>query len=238
MLILFDIDDTLVDHTAAANAGARVLHARVGSSLPVDEFLTRWGDALERHFDRYLAGEVTFQGQRRDRAREVVDLSLTDARADGVYATYQAAYEAGWSLFPDVLPCLDLLSSIHSLGVISNGEARQQRAKLTSTGITDRFACILISEECGFAKPSKEIFLRACEMAGESPTNAIYIGDRYAVDAQGARAAGLGGVWLDRRGRATAAHAPPVIRGLDELSGLVDATRAFESGAVGKPPWR
>jgi putative hydrolase of the HAD superfamily len=226
MLILFDIDDTLVTHTAAASAGARILHASVGSPLPVDEFLTRWDDALERHFDRYLAGEVTFQGQRRDRAREVVDLSLTDARADGVYATYQAAYEAGWSLFPDVLPCLDRLSSTHSLGVISNGEARQQRSKLTSTGLADRFACILISEECGFAKPAREIFLRACEMAGEPPTNALYIGDRYAVDAQGARAAGLGGVWLDRRGLATTEHVPPVIRGLDELPGLVDVRSA------------
>jgi putative hydrolase of the HAD superfamily len=222
MLILFDIDDTLLDHTAAANAGARALHESVGSSLPVDEFLTRWRDALERHFDRYLAGELTFQEQRRERAREVVDLTLTDALADRVFDTYQAAYEAGWSLFPDVRPCLDRLSSSHSVGVISNGDSRQQRSKLTKTGIADRFACILISEECGFAKPSREIFLRACELAGEPSTNAVYVGDRYDVDAHGARGAGLAGVWLDRRGRATTDHVPPLIRGLDELSRLLE----------------
>jgi putative hydrolase of the HAD superfamily len=212
MLILFDIDDTLVDHRAAADAGARALHKSVGSSLPVDEFVRRWVDALERHFDRYLAGELTFQDQRRERVREVVDLTLTDARADRVFATYQAAYEAGWFLFPDVRPCLDRLSSSHSLGVISNGEAQQQRGKLTKAGIADSFTYILISEECGFAKPSKEIFLRACEIAGEPSTNAVYVGDRYDVDAQGARAAGLAAVWLDRRAQATATHVPPVIR--------------------------
>ena len=227
MLILFDIDDTLVDHTAAANAGARALHERVGSSLSADDFVGRWGVALERHFDRYLAGALSFQGQRRARVREVVDLGLTDERADRVFDMYQAAYEEGWSLFSDVSLCLDRLASSHSIGVISNGEARQQRSKLTKTGIADRFACVLISEECGFAKPSREIFLRACELAGEPSTNAVYVGDRYDVDARGA-AAGLGGVWLDRRGRATTEHEPPLIRGLDELSRVLDA-RAWVS---------
>ena len=221
MLILFDIDDTLLDHTAAANAGARALHENVGSSLSIEEFLSRWHHALDRHFDRYLAGELTFQEQRRARAREVVDPTLTDAEADRTFDTYQVAYEAGWTLFSDVGGCLDLLSSSHSIGVISNGDSRQQRSKLTKTGIADRFACVLISEECGFAKPSREIFLRACEIAGEPPANAVYVGDRYEVDAEGARAAGLAGVWLDRRARATAKHVPPVIRGLDELAHLL-----------------
>jgi len=223
VLILFDIDDTLVDHGAAANAAARALHERVRSPVPLDEFLTRWADALERHFDRYLEGELSFQGQRRERAREVVDPTLTEAQADRVFALYQEAYEANWALFTDVRACLDQLASFHSLGVISNGEAQQQRSKLSAMGIADRFACILISEECGYAKPSREIFVRACELAGESPTNAVYVGDRYDVDAEAARAAGLAGVWLDRRARATTEHVPPVIRGLGELSALLGA---------------
>jgi putative hydrolase of the HAD superfamily len=218
MLILFDIDDTLVDHTGAATAGARVLHESVGSPLQRDEFLTRWGEALERNYDRYLAGELTLPELRRERVRDVVDRALTDAAADRLADIYQSGYEAGWSLFPDVTACLDRLASSHSLGIISNGDTRQQRNKLTAAGIAERFACILISEECGHSKPSKEIFLRACQIAGEPVTNAIYVGDRYDVDAEGARAAGLAGVWLDRRARATSDHLPPVIRGLDELA--------------------
>jgi putative hydrolase of the HAD superfamily len=223
MLILFDIDDTLLDDTAATSAGARALHQSVVSSLPVEEFLARWGEALERHFGRYLAGEVSFQDQRRARIREMVDFTPTDAEADRIFAIYLAAYEAGWSLFPDVKVCLDRLSSSHSLGIVSNGEVQQQRRKLARTGIVGRFECILISEECGFAKPSKEIFLRACDIVGESSTNAVYVGDRYDVDAQGARAAGLVGVWLDRQARAMAHHQPPLIRGLAELSSLLDS---------------
>ena len=231
MLILFDIDDTLLDHGAAARAGAIALHESVGASVSVEEFVSLWGAALERHIARYLAGEVTYQEQRRARIREVVDVTLTDAGADRLFENYLAAYEAGWSLFPDVTACLDMLSCSHSLGVVSNGEAQQQRKKLVNTGIADRFKCILVSDECGFAKPSKEIFLRACEIAGESPRNALYVGDRYDVDAQGAREAGLVGVWLDRLGRATRHHLPPVIPALDELSRLLDS-RALPNPAL------
>src|SRR6266508_3993506 len=125
MLILFDIDDTLLDHGTSAWLAATSLHQRVGSALSPDEFCAQWTDALERHFARYLAGEVCYEGQRRARVREVIDPGLSDDEADRVIETYIAAYEAGWSLFADVIPCLDRLSGCR-LGVISNGQGEQQ----------------------------------------------------------------------------------------------------------------
>jgi putative hydrolase of the HAD superfamily len=82
--------------------------------------------------------------------------------------------------------------------VISNGQAAQQRSKLERTGILDRFDRVLISEECGCAKPNAAIFHRACSMVDESPQQSVYVGDLYDVDAVAARAAGLTGIWLDR----------------------------------------
>ena len=128
MVVLFDIDDTLFDHGTAARAGAVALHLSAGAQAPVEPFVSAWSAALDRHFPRYLAGELSFQGQRRERVREVVDASLTDEAADTVFAGYQAAYEAAWSLFPDVLACLDRLSH-RRLGIISNGQVEQQRQK-------------------------------------------------------------------------------------------------------------
>ena len=216
MLILFDIDDTLLNHEAAERSAATLLYKSITAPAPIEEFLVMWSAALESHFARYLAGEVSFQGQRRDRMREVVDPSLSDEGADRLFAGYLASYEASWSLFSDVLPCLDGLSQ-HRLGVISNGQGDQQRKKLARTGIVDRFECILISEECGCAKPAPTIFLRACALLGERPASSVYVGDRYDLDAQAARTAGLQGIWLDRKRRATAGHAPPIIGTLDGL---------------------
>jgi putative hydrolase of the HAD superfamily len=227
MLVLFDIDDTLLDHGTAERSAATFLYKSVGASVPLEEFLVKWTAALERHFARYLMGEVSYQGQRRDRVREMVDPSLSDETADRIFAGYLASYETSWSLFSDVLPCLDSLAQ-HRLGVISNGQGVQQRRKLAQTGIVDRFECVVISEECGCAKPDPTIFLRACAEAGELPANSVYVGDRYDLDAQAARTAGLRGIWLDRKEGATAEHGSPIIRSLDRLGALLSP----EAGAA------
>jgi putative hydrolase of the HAD superfamily len=221
MVVFFDIDDTLVDHAAAAGAGARALHRHLGGPVPVEQFVSSWAAALDRAFPRYLAGELSFHGQRRERIRQVVDAALTDEAADAVFAGYQEAYEAAWTLFPDVLPCLDALSS-GRLGIISNGQVEQQREKLKKTGIEGRFDCIVISEDCGCSKPAPEIFLEACRRIGASPAETVYVGDRYDLDAEGARRAGLTGVWLDRGQQArTVLYQPPIIGALGELASVL-----------------
>jgi putative hydrolase of the HAD superfamily len=59
MLILFDIDDTLLNHKAAERYAATLLYKSVNLPMSLDEFLLKWADALEHHFARYLAGEVS-----------------------------------------------------------------------------------------------------------------------------------------------------------------------------------
>jgi putative hydrolase of the HAD superfamily len=217
MMVLFDIDDTLIDHSAATRAAATALHATLGLAGPAHDFYASWCAALDRHFARYLKAEIGFEDQRRARVRDVVDVSLSDAEADAVFAQYLEVYEASWSLFPDVLPCLARLST-HRLGVISNGRSQQQRKKLARTGIGERFECLVFSDEAGWTKPAPEIFLHACRSAGERPDRVTYVGDQYEVDAEAARRAGLNGVWLDRRRVGTSMHTGPIIGTLEHLA--------------------
>lgn len=219
MLVLFDIDETLLDHKTTERAAAAVLHRIAGVNGPVEAFVAAWSDALERNFQRYLAGELSYDEQRRARVREVVG-ALDDEAVDRLLEQYLEVYLAGSTLFPDVVPCLDRLAG-HRLGIISNGQTAHQRAKLVRSGIVDRFECVLVSEECGFAKPSAEIFHRACARLGEPPAGAVYIGDRYDVDAEGARRAGLRGIWLDRSRVAGPDHQPPIIASLDDLAAIL-----------------
>jgi putative hydrolase of the HAD superfamily len=221
MLILFDIDGTLLDDPAAMRAGAAALHATAGLDGPFESFLADWCAAADRQFDRYIRGEVDYQEQRRARVREVVDGSVDDAGADALFAAYLEAHEHAWSLYDDSLPCLDALSG-HRLGVVSNGLGQQQRDKLARTGIIDRFERVVISAEVGERKPDAAIFLHACANAGCVPSEVVYIGDRYETDALGARRAGLTGVWLDRDGARSAAHDGPIVTGLAEFVGLVN----------------
>lgn len=220
MVVLFDLDDTLIDHTTAFLTGTEALYRCVGPAASLEDFSRRWSASQRRHYDRFLAGEISHDEQRRARTRDVVGSTLSDAEADDVFAVYHDAYEAAWTLFPDVLPCLERLSG-YRLGVISNGQRQQQMTKLARTGVADRFDFVLISEECGYAKPHAQIFQTACDRVGVLPNRALYVGDLYELDAVGARRAGMTGVWLDRRSSHRIEHKPPVIASLTELPDLV-----------------
>jgi len=224
MLVLFDIDDTLIDHTSAVETGVAALHAELGAPSDRSVFHEQWVAAMREHFPLYLRGELTYEEQRRARMRQTVDANLSDADADDLFQHYFRAYENAWSSFPDVLACLAAVSS-HTLGIISNGNGVEQRAKLARTGIADRFQHVFISNDCGHAKPDAKIFHLACHSAGCREQDAVYVGDFYEVDALGARGAGLTGIWLDRQSLRRPDHAPPVIRGLSELPALI---RSFD----------
>jgi putative hydrolase of the HAD superfamily len=197
-------------------SAARSFHASQRLQAPLDQFVADWKAAEKRHYPRFLSGEIALEQQRRARLRDVLDRDLSDATADALFATVLAAYEAAWSLFPDVLACLDSLAG-HRLGVLTNGDSEQQRKKLSCTGIADRFSFVLASGDCGLAKPDRGIFVRACYALNVEPGSVTYVGDSYETDAVAARRAGLRGVWLDRKGCAAVAHAGPIIRSLSEL---------------------
>lgn len=222
MLILFDIDDTLLDHSYAARAAASVLHRTANVSESVDEFLAKWIAAQDRHYPRFLTRELTYEGQRRERVREAIRADFTDDEADQAFAVYLSEYRSNWRLFGDVLPCLRKLTG-HCLGIISNGRGAEQRTKLAKMEIAEYFDGVFISDDCPAAKPDARLFLHACSTMEVAPADAIYIGDRYDLDAEGARRAGLHGIWLDRHRTLTEHHAAPIIHTLDELTSHLDA---------------
>ncbi|MEU4826923.1 HAD family hydrolase [Actinomadura citrea] len=199
--VLFDLDGTLLDHDDAAR------RAIVGTFPEVDPvwLAARWAELTEEAVDRYLAGELSFAEQRRLRIVTLAgDLGLgawDDARADAWLTGFVARYQAAWRPFPDAAPALDALAA-HGLrlGVITNGDAAQQRLKVERLGFADRLPVVVASSEAGAAKPDAGIFLAACAALGTEPHAAAYVGDRLIVDARGAAAAGLTGVWLDRSG--------------------------------------
>ena len=222
MLVMFDIDDTLVDHTAAVRAGVGALHEAARPTASLEALYASWHAAMIEHFPRYLRGELTYEEQRRARLRQTVAPSSTDSEADRLFDCYFEAYQSAWALFPDALACLTRLEHV-PLGIISNGNGAEQRRKLERTGIAEHFQIVHISSERGYAKPAPELFLGACSAAGVAPQLATYVGDLYETDAVGARRAGLRGIWLNRSDSLSPDREPPMIRGLDEVPELVRA---------------
>ncbi|MER5281209.1 HAD family hydrolase [Streptomyces sp. NPDC002809] len=227
--VLWDVDDTLFDYTTAAATGmSRHLKAE---GLPAgyataDEAGDAWQRLTRHHWQRFADGETDWQGQRRDRARDFLARPLDDAEADAWFERHIAHYEAAWALFPDTVPALDALAGAYRHAVLSNSALEQQHHKLTVLGVRDRFESVLCAAELGIAKPAPGAFLASCEALALPPEEVAYVGDEPDIDARGAVAAGLTGIWLDRRGRG---GRPELVRitALDQLPGLLAGNTRF-----------
>ncbi|GLX22259.1 MULTISPECIES: HAD family hydrolase [Streptomyces] len=230
--VLWDIDDTLFDYTGADAAGLAAhlrdegLGERYGSP---HEALALWRRITELNWARFAAGEVTFQGQRRDRVRDFLGgPAMTDPQADAWFDRYVQHYQAAWALFPDVLPALDALAGTHRHGVLSNSSAANQDPKLRHLGLRDRFEVLVCAAELGVSKPDAAAFLAACEALALPPAQVAYVGDQPEIDARGARDAGLTAVWLDRQGgRGPGPAGVHRIEGLDRLPGVLAVDTRF-----------
>lgn len=240
-VVLFDIDDTLFAHREAVDLGITAHRA----TLDFGDFVTddaaeiaRWHTLEEKHYHRYLTGELDFAGQRRARARDFVDaygLELEGAAAERWYDGYFVEYENAWALHDDAVPCLSELGRIIPdvrFGLITNGELAYQAPKVATGGLDRYIEHLVASGELGITKPDERIYHHACSLFDIAPSSAAYIGDRLHTDAIGAARAGLAGVWLDRPGAATeqdlaeaADSGVFVIRSLDELPPLLACSK-------------
>jgi putative hydrolase of the HAD superfamily len=200
--VLFDLDDTLVDLAGAARAAIPLHLADLGLPHGPDVG-DRWREVEERHFGRFLAGEIGFQEQRRERVREMLGEQLDDAAADAWFAGYADRLAAELAVFDDVVGALDALAERGlPVGIVTNLDAGLQRGKLERVGLADRFDVVVGLDALGVGKPDPSVFHHACELIGTTPSATAFVGDRIDHDALGARDAGLRAYWLDRTGHA------------------------------------
>ena len=130
-----------------------------------------------------------------------------------------------WSrVFPETPAFLDSLRAQgYSLAVISNSNGMIER-QLARVDLVRRFEVILDSHVVGVEKPHPEIFQMALARAGVTASEAVFVGDSYAVDIGGARISGLHGVLFDATGvyHSGAGLDCPLITSLPELQHILD----------------
>jgi putative hydrolase of the HAD superfamily len=96
-----------------------------------------------------------------------------------------------FAAYPDAPPALDALRRAGSrVVVLSNWDVSLHDA-LAACGLDGRVDGVVCSAEIGFAKPAPEIFRAALALAGVAAQEAVHVGDSYAEDVLGARAAGI-----------------------------------------------
>jgi putative hydrolase of the HAD superfamily len=125
-------------------------------------------------------------------------------------------------LFPEALACLTAWrASGVRLGLVTNGDASQQRDKITRHALAAFFDVIVIEGEFGAGKPDEVVYRHALDTLGARAEDTCMVGDHLDFDVAGAQRLGMRGIWIDRVGTGLppgcAVRPDAIIRALTEL---------------------
>ena len=223
-VVAFDLDDTLWDEHHATDRAARALYDdwHLDTRVSFEAFRLDWKRLSTEQFDAFTRGEISHLEQRRQRVRgmrELLGLPHDEAQLKRSLSLYQETYETFWTPFPESLPVLtEFRSRGLGIGLITNGDGTQQRAKLARMGLTDSFDWILISGDVGVAKPDPRIFRELMTRSGASAERILFVGDRLDKDVLPARQLGMSALQIDHGGQGGPASG--AIRSLTDLLSL------------------
>jgi HAD superfamily hydrolase (TIGR01549 family) len=194
-LILFDVDDTLCDY-----AGARKLRLRHAFNAAFSSGC----HAVRINLDAVIAESIAIHPHGTDHFHELLGrygVESADAIAEA-QNWYQTNRFFGLRLFPDAVETLTVSRRDgRSVGLITNGPADVQRAKIELLDLERHVDFVLISGEFGKAKPDPGIFEEGLRLGGVTADEALFIGDSPEFDIAGACAAGIRSIWVNRTGR-------------------------------------
>ena len=143
--------------------------------------------------------------------------------ADDLAQTFIQLRREQHVLFDDALPVLEQLQGKYPLGLLTNGAPDLQRLKINKSQLAPFFDRVIISGELNLGKPDPEIFRIATDRLSAEPQHTLMIGNSIKSDIQGALAAGLIPVWLNRNGQQADCDLPLMteIKTLTEIPGLL-----------------
>jgi putative hydrolase of the HAD superfamily len=199
--IVFDLDDTLYPEAAYVSSGYRAVGRWVEEVLRIPA-----PRATEELNELFVAGVRSGTFDHWLAAR-----GLDPAHVRTMVAVYRG-HSPEIDPFPAVPGLLDRLRQERvPLGIVTDGRARAQRAKVTALGLAPFFGTISYSEELGkeAAKPSPQAFLTALEQLGAAGSDAVYVADNPVKDFLGARRAGMASIRLRLDGGIYAGSEPP-----------------------------
>ncbi len=202
--IIFDLDDTILDYSAPAEKLWTQLYPvyarRAGVSVVQ---LQRAVDASRRWYwsdlDRFREGRLDIARARRIFVRAgfeslgLKDYPLADEMADA----FSREREIVVRPFDGAVEALEILQSGGAAMVLlTNGEARLQRAKIDRFGLERFFRAILIESETGVGKPDPRAHRAALAALGAAPEETWMAGDDLEFDIRPAKALGMRVAWI------------------------------------------
>lgn len=150
-------------------------------------------------------------------AQAATEVGYNDDFVDQAFEVFLSARHEV-TLYQDVMPTLEQLHGRYHLCTLTNGNADVNRLPLGRWFQYNVQAC-----QVGVAKPAIETFHCICDYLQLAPEQVLHIGDDASCDVEGALAAGMHAIWLNRDNRPWRGTmpAPLTIHSLTELLPLL-----------------
>ncbi|HET9914498.1 MAG TPA: HAD family hydrolase [Anaerolineales bacterium] len=204
--LFLDLDDTILDYMAPGERCWENLCASFAprlDNISPDQLLTAikqtgkwfWSDP-ERHrtwrLDLRTARRLVL-------AQAFSQLQVNDLKTSKELAdSFTTLREEMVQPFPGSVETLKILQDRDiRMGLITNGNAEFQRAKIRRFALEQYFNFILVESEFGVGKPDPRVFKHGLERFGVSPTQVWMIGDDLEYDIRPAQQLGMGTVWVN-----------------------------------------
>jgi putative hydrolase of the HAD superfamily len=217
--VLLDALGTLVEFQPPAPRLRRLL-GQAGFQVSEERAATGFTAEIAYYLDHHLEGSDRERLERlRDRCAEEMRRALDLPGLDHATARRAMLDALEFRPYPDVLPALGELRERGVTLVVASNWDCSLPDWLGPAGITELVDGVVTSAEVGAPKPDPRVFERALAIAGAAPSEALHVGDKVDNDVQGAAAAGVRAVLVQRQGE------PPAdveaVRSLRELAALL-----------------
>lgn len=198
-MLLFDLDDTLLDFEANERESLEKLFTDNGFAFNKEIFDT-YHRINKELWNGYEKGTLDLNEVLNTRFSKT--LHQLGQTVDGVLweMQYRTLLGQGYQLMEGAYDLCQQLSKSHRLFIITNGVTETQLNRLRLSRLHPFFEEIFTSQELGYQKPAKEFFDYVKEHIKEFKADkALVIGDSLSSDIKGGYLAGIDTCWINRK---------------------------------------
>jgi putative hydrolase of the HAD superfamily len=231
--VLFDFYNTLAETTNWGPSWEELV-GELGYDLPADVRERWWNDGIDgTEHDEHSVSRDHYIAWQQSRVRSMLgecgvpvatqDVLIERVREIGAHNRIDA--------YAEVEPVLrELRGRGVALAICSNWDWDLHEA-VESAGLTGSVDVVVSSAWVGARKPHPRIYAHTLERLGVAPEDALFVGDTWACDVDGPRAAGMRSIYLRRTHLGVDHTAPPATALPDDVHHAQDlrAVEDYES---------
>lgn len=198
-IILWDIDATLLDFLKSENMALKKAFAHFGLGECTDSTVAEYSAINQSYWNRLETGELTKEQVLVGRFEEFLNVKgFCDVDANEFCEFYELSLPDCVEFMGNAESVIKTLSKTYMQYAVTNGAKAVQEKKLAVSGIEKILNGVYISDDVGFAKPSKEFFDVVLKNIPSVNTDEIMIvGDSLTSDIKGGNNMGFKTCWFN-----------------------------------------